>query len=106
MKGIVIINKNFVPIGYNGIALFPFIFIKNERLATKERLNHEQIHIRQQIEMLVVFFYLAYGLNFAYNYIKGVNKPYRNILFEQEAYTNQSNLRYLKTRSFWAWIKY
>jgi hypothetical protein len=37
---------------------------------------------------------------------KDTNKAYRNICFEREAYANESDLGYLKTNSFWSFIKF
>lgn len=91
-----------------GITLFPFIFIRDKhRLNDKRLINHEKIHIRQQIELLVIIFYLIYVINyiilrFKYNH----DKAYRNIVFEREAYINDRNLEYLKTRKLFTFIKY
>ena len=106
MKGIIVINKNFVPMGYDGITLFPFIFLKDESTRTDHVVRHENIHIAQQLEMLVIPFYVAYGLNFVINLIRRRKQPYRNICFEREAYLNEGHSGYLKSRGFWAWAKY
>lgn len=91
----------------NGMALFPFILVK--RKADKQNnflINHERIHLRQQLELLVVPFYILYLINYLVNlaYYKNHDKAYRAIVFEHEAYTHESNLAYLKKRGFWAWI--
>jgi len=93
----------------NGITLFPFIILRN----TKDRfnkilINHEKIHLRQQIEMLVVPFYIWYILEYSIRYLQVRNKQnaYRNISFEREAYENDSNLDYIKKRKWYAFIKY
>jgi hypothetical protein len=92
--------------GYAGIALFPFIFVKS--LERKKLINHEKIHIRQQLELLVLIFYIIYGLEWLINKIKGMSNDdaYRNISFEREAYSNDKNMNYLSNRKFWAFIKY
>lgn len=74
-----------------GIAIFPFIFVPNNAFVTKRLLNHERIHLRQQIEMLVIPFYIVYLWEF-------FTKGYMNVSFEKEAYANDKNLEYLKTR--------
>ena len=102
----IIVSKFFVPNGYAAIALFPFIFFKKQEYITDRRINHEKIHLRQQIEMLIIPFYLLYGIHFLYNIICGISHPYRNIVFEIEAYNNESSKTYLKTRGFFAWTKY
>ncbi|MFK8271094.1 hypothetical protein [Capnocytophaga stomatis] len=93
--------KWIVPEGYRAITLYPFIFLRDE--ADKQNqvlINHERIHLRQQLELLVIFFYLWYGIDFLIKYAKYRNwqKAYRNIIFEREAYGNESDLQYLKER--------
>jgi hypothetical protein len=93
----------------NGIAIFPFIFLRNKSLKdNKILINHEKIHIRQQIELLIIFFYFWYVAEYYYWYLKLGNKQlaYRSISFEREAYANEENLHYLKTRKFWNFLKY
>ncbi len=93
----------------NGMTLFPFILISNKELKKDPVfMNHEHIHLRQQLELLIVFFYLFYLLHYFFNRIKykDHDKAYRNICFERESYTNESNLNYLKTRRFFNWLKY
>lgn len=102
----IITCKKFVPKGYKAITLFPFIILSEEKdKQDKILINHEKIHLQQQKELLIIFFYLWYGLNFLWNYFKYKNwdKAYRNIIFEREAYQNQQNLNYLKIRGF-AWF--
>lgn len=98
-----------VPKGYAGITLFPFVFIKYRLL--KENaifLNHEQIHLRQQMEFLVLPFFIWYGIEFLIRFMQFGNgtKAYRNISFEREAYAKESSLDYLHNRSFWAFLMY
>jgi len=90
-----------------GMALFPFILIKKRHI-TKEVITHEKIHLRQQLELLILPFYLLYIIEFLILYIqtKNLNLAYRKISFEKEAYANQNNTNYLSKRRFYAWIKY
>lgn len=91
------------------IALWPFIFIKYDALKYDPCLvNHERIHLRQQLEMGILFFYLFYVIEFLYHYIKhrNINLAYFSISFEKEAFANDKNLSYLKKRKFWGWWKY
>jgi hypothetical protein len=93
----------------NGMAIFPFILVKNRTDKTNSILiNHEKIHLRQQLELLILPFYLLYFLNYVYGLAKYKNHylAYYNIIFEQEAYKNESNLSYLQCRNFWAWLKF
>lgn len=106
---IVVVFKYLMPKWARGITLFPFIVL-SEKLDKKNLvlLNHEKIHIRQQLELVVVFFYLIYVLEFAFRYVQYRNwqTAYRNISFEREAYENEKDLNYLKKRSFWKFISY
>lgn len=104
-----IVSKYLIPKGYRGLTLFPFIFVKYRM--DKENLvfiNHERIHLRQQLELILIFFYLWYILEFFIGLLRFKNKDlaYRNISFEKEAYANEGNLEYLKQRPFWRFLKY
>jgi hypothetical protein len=106
---IVLIFKYLIPKGYRGISIFPFIIFSGRK--SKENLvllNHEKIHIRQQLELLVIPFYIWYAIEFLVRYFqyKNWNLAYRNISFEREAYTNEKDLNYLKKRSFWKFYKF
>lgn len=86
----------------SGITIFPFIFVDDKR--NKELVNHERIHIRQQIEMLIIPFYLWYLAEWL---IRGANDDaYRNISFEREAYKNSTDLEYLRKRKLFGFVKY
>lgn len=91
-----------------GITIFPFIFSKEKMRGNTKHLNHERIHLRQEIECLLVLYSVIYYLHYGYNRFKGMNHitAYRKICFEQEAYGNQSNLNYLKNRKPYSFIKY
>ncbi len=105
----IFISKYLVPKGYLGLTIFPFVFLKYSHLKlNKNLLNHEKIHLRQQIEILIFPFYLVYIIEFLIRLIqyKDWQNAYRNISFEREAYQNESNLQYLKQRKFWAFLKY
>jgi len=98
-----------VPKGYTGITLFPFVFLKDRSF--KEDLvllNHERIHLKQQLELLVLPFYLIYCLEYLVRLFqyKSWHLAYRNISFEREAFTNEKDLDYLKSRSLWNFMKY
>ena len=66
-----IYNKYLVPKGFSGITLYPFVFTNNKNLLTDPYfINHELIHLAQQRELLIIFFYLWYLTEFALNYFK------------------------------------
>ena len=103
-----IYNKYLAPKGFSGITLYPFVFTNNKNLLTDPYfINHERIHLAQQRELLIIFFYLWYLTEFALNYLKYKNKytAYLNISFEREAYTNDHNLKYLETRKPYAFLR-
>ncbi|MDO7137557.1 hypothetical protein Q5N70_11300 [Algibacter lectus] len=105
----VFISKYLVPKGYTGITLYPFVFLKHKTLKNNiVLLNHEKIHLKQQIEMLVLPFYIWYGFEFVLRFIqlKNWHAAYKNISFEREAYLNEKNLQYLNDRRFWRFLKY
>ncbi|WP_309607449.1 hypothetical protein [Flavobacterium sp.] len=104
-----IVSKYLIPKGYSGLTFFPFVILKYK--SSKNDLitiNHEKIHIRQQLELLILPFYIWYFGNLFYNYLKYRNfqKAYRNIIFEREAYANEKDLDYLKSRSLWRFLHY
>ncbi len=106
---IVIVFRYLLPKGFRGITLFPFVVLIDEKDRSNEiLLNHEKIHIRQQLEMLVVLFFIWYGIEYLILLLKYKNRflAYRNISFEKEAYRNEKDLNYLKRRPFWNFYKY
>lgn len=113
MKGKVVVSKFLTNI-FSGrkavaIVIFPFIFLLDQRYRQdRYLLNHENIHIRQAVEMFVVPFYIWYAVEFLIRYLqyKKFRQAYLNISFEREAYRNEQNLKYLKSRKFWAFRKY
>ncbi len=106
---VVIVSKYLIPKGFRGITLFPFIVVSEPDLKQNSvMINHEKIHIRQQIELLVLPFFIWYGTEFLIKWImyKDKNLAYRNISFEKEAYANEKDLNYEKQRSFWKFLSY
>ena len=111
MKPITIIAPKFLKaiswvVDITAITLYPFIISREEM--SKDVLQHETIHIAQQKELFVVFFYLLYGWDYLRGYIKFRNKDlaYRRIRFEQEAYAQMFNESYLDNRKSYSWRKY
>lgn len=101
--------KFLVPNGFTGITLYPFILIKDISLKqNKVFVNHEKIHLQQQLELFILVFYLWYGIEFMYKWIKFKDKylAYKAISFEREAYSNENDLSYIKKRPNWAFLKY
>ena len=92
----------FMKVG--GITLYPFIILRKKHKKNKIILNHESIHIEQQKELLVVGFYLWYVIEWGIRLFMQGN-AYRNISFEKEAYANERDLNYLKTRKRYNWLR-
>ena len=81
------------------MALFPFILVNRTKKADEVLINHERIHLMQQLEMLVIPFYLLYLFEL-------ITRGYRQISFEKEAYENEKNPRYLLERNWYSWLRY
>jgi hypothetical protein len=104
-----IVAKYLIPKGYRGLAVFPFVFVKYEMdKRNSVFVNHEKIHLRQQLELLILPFFIWYLLEYCFRLIqyKNANLAYRNISFEREAYANESNSVYLKNRPFFRFLRY
>ncbi len=104
-----IIRFKFLHKNYIALTLWPFIFVKNAKLKhDKILINHEKIHLRQQIELLWLPFFIWYVVEFLIKWLvyKNWNIAYRAISFEREAYQHETNLNYLKTRKPWRFWKY
>jgi len=105
----ILLCKYIIPKNYSSITLYPFVFLKDIRQKKDViLLNHEGIHIRQQKELLVLFFYIWYIIEFVIRLVvsENWNIAYRNISFEREAYAHESNLEYIKKRPIWAFLKF
>lgn len=104
-----IIYNNIIPFkGFIALTFYPFIFVRNEykNKINDVIINHENIHKEQQKELLLIFFYIIYCLEYIINLFlyKTSNEAYRNISFEKEAYKNENNLNY-KHKWFAQWRK-
>lgn len=94
---------------YSAMAVWPLILIKKEELRNNTNLiHHEKIHHRQQLELLIIPFYLLYLVNYLYNLLKYREhyKAYREIIFEREAFANDSDMDYLKKRPWFSFMRY
>ncbi|MEZ4904795.1 MAG: hypothetical protein R2822_25110 [Spirosomataceae bacterium] len=102
---VIFVHLPFLWVG--GLTLFPCIFFKQNNPSLR-LINHEQIHIRQQVEMGLILFYVWYLVEFLMRWIQYGHRytAYRNISFEREAYANDNNLKYLATRKLWGFWRY
>lgn len=99
-----VVRNKIIPFkGFKAINICGVLFARKEAKIDKKTLNHEQIHTAQMKELLYVFFYLWYVLEWIVRlFMKG--NAYRNISFEREAYDNDNNDRYLNGRRRFAWL--
>lgn len=105
----IIVVRHFFYRNYVGLCLWPFIILRSHSLRQDSTLiNHERIHLRQQAELLLLFFYLFYFLEWILKSLWYLDfyKGYRNISFEREAYLHEKNLDYLAGRSPYGFMKY
>lgn len=130
------VYNNIIPFkGYLAMTVWPFLFIKSKYRYQFNAYdeNHENIHGRQQFEVLVVavalalmlilsldlswwwmltplaVFYIWYGIEYVIRlFLYGNHKEaYRNISFEQEAFMYEKDFGYLaKDRKPFACVKY
>ena len=104
----IIIKNKIIPFGnYSTINLFGILFTKSDSLSPKT-INHERIHTKQMLEMLIVFYYLWYCIEYVIVRFchKKQNAAYHDISFEEEAHNNDDNLHYLDNRKHFAWWRY
>lgn len=101
-----IIRSKILPFnGFTAINLLGVLFVRPGVYLSNELMNHERIHSAQQREMLFVFFYMAYVVEWLVRLPMRGN-AYRNISFEREAYAHQRDLNYLHHRRHYAWRRY
>lgn len=116
--------------GYRCMAIWPFIFVRDDLMVpiNDVDINHEEIHGQQQLEVfsiaillsasllalgcgwwslvaLPLFFYWYMTEWIVRLFING-KTAYRNISFEQEAYIYERDMCYRKTRKHFAWLRY
>lgn len=89
----------------DGMALFPFVLVRQPN-PSAVLLNHERIHLRQQMELGILPFYIWYFIEYGIRRIQHHDHylAYRNISFEREAFAHDMDLAYLSKRpgyNFW-----
>lgn len=101
-----IIRNKIIPFpGYKAINLFGVLFVRGNAKIDEKTIRHESIHTAQMKEMLYVFFYLFYVIEWIVRlFMKG--NAYRNISFEREAYENEGDVAYLDSRKLFTWLEY
>lgn len=104
-----IIYNNIIPFkGFKAMNIFGVFFVRKGCKMTDIDIRHELIHTAQQREMLYVFFYLWYVIEWLIRLLlcRNAHKAYRSISLEREAYEQQNNLLYIDYRKHYAWLKY
>ena len=108
-----IVNKKLVKLitldFASAITLWPFILLRSRSsLNDAVLLNHERIHLRQQAEMLLIFFYVLYLIEYVMGRLKGKAhyQSYREISFEREAFNHESDLEYLNKRQAYSSFRF
>ena len=94
------------PINIGAISFGLWVWSRGEMNKTLRR--HETIYFQQQLEMLFVFQWIAYGAFWLFNLAKYRDGAvaYREIPFEREAYANEKKFTYLEKRKRFAWTTY
>jgi hypothetical protein len=95
------VNRKFL-FGYAGSCWFFVIFIAKDAVNPERTLAHERIHFWQQLETLVIPFFLLYLAFYLIRRLKGFNHSdaYHGMPFEMEAHKNKGK------RNPYAWLKY
>jgi hypothetical protein len=122
-----IIRNNIIPFpGFKAINLFGVLFVKNNAKIDDVTINHEGIHSKQFIELMILFavatvfirwwlplfsplfFYAWYVIEWLVHLIRfrSTYIAYRRISFEREAYTHQTNINYLSKRELFSFFEY
>ena len=102
-----IVYNNILPVkGFTAMNLFGIIFARNEYKPLARRIqNHEAIHTVQMKEMLYIFFYFWYLVEWLVKLFRYGRNAYENISFERGAYTYQYDYSHLEKRKKYHWIK-
>lgn len=106
---ILVVNKYLLGKSISGASVWPFVIVKNKELKEDFTfINHEKIHLRQQLELLIIPFYLWYFTEYLLRWLQYKDKflAYKNISFEREAYTQEMKENYLEERRFWAFLQF
>lgn len=103
-----LIYNNYIPFkGYKILNFFGILFVREGTgPVTNVDINHEAIHSAQIKDLGYIFFYPWYLIEWLIRMIQYGSSAYYNISMEREAYANQNDPEYLKTRKFWTFTKY
>lgn len=107
----IIIKNNIIPFkGFSAMSFCGLLFVRKGSKITEELLMHEEIHLKQQKEMLFIGFYLWYLTEWIFRVLftkdRFSHRAYKNICFEQEAYLFDSQSDYMNTRKAFRWVDF
>lgn len=108
MKMPIVIKSKLIRKPYICMNLFGLLLARDKSLIDKYVVNHEQIHTKQERELLYFPFYILYILEWLFRLVQYRNQrdAYLNISFEREAYEFGHDLSYLLRRKPYSWIKF
>lgn len=88
--------------------LFGTFWTRDKSWIDRYVINHERIHTAQQRELLFLPFYILYIIEWAIRLARyrNLDKAYRNISYEREAYAHGFDLSYLPRRRRYAFLRY
>ena len=107
--GMKILENNLLPPkNFKILCLFNLMLVKPDTTLTQRDYNHEATHFEQQKELLFVFFYILYGIEWLIRLFihRNAMKAYRFISFEREAYENDTYKNWVNERPRYYWIKF
>lgn len=89
-----------------GMAIYPFVMLKDTKLEMPDVYNHELIHIKQMEETGVIGHALIWFFDVVWKTCKyrSASKAYRNLMFEKEAYAHMDEMGYVEKRKPFAWL--
>ena len=107
MRHPIIIKCRLIPKRFC-VNLFGTIWSRDTSWIDTQVICHERIHTAQQRELLFIPFYIAYLAEWLLRLVqyRNFNNAYRNISFEREAYSNETDTTYLDRRKYFAWCNF
>lgn len=105
----ILVFKHLFRKNYVGLTLWPFIILKEKSYREDAVLiNHERIHLKQQLELFILFFYLWYLGEWIFRTLLYMNsyRAYQNISFEREAYAHEKDLGYVDRRKPYSFLNF
>lgn len=105
----VLVFRHLFRKNYVGLTLWPFIIVKEQEYKEDTVLiNHERIHLKQQMELLIIPFYILYVGEWLFRSLLYMDsyRAYQNISFEREAYGHEKDLGYTNHRRPFAFLQY